>query len=123
MNRLVDFVRDWNMTHKRFTLALFFAPEVMNRPTSVEIRYPAARFQRILSSKNWEELNLMLGVRSRHNMYITTSEYLFMRGIIDVKIASQNHNYNDRYAIGALRWIGEELFGVNPDEDDGRPAL
>ena len=50
-------------------------------------------------------------------MYVVTDEYLFERGIIDIKIASSNHNYQERFVVGVLRWIAEEFF-PNEDKND-----
>lgn len=106
---LNDFILEWNQTHQHFTFSAQTAPMV-NRPTSVEIRYPAVKYQKFLSDETWEKLCDLVEARSRNTMYVATNKHLFERGIIDVKIASQNHNFKENLIIAVLRWIGEEFF-------------
>ena len=107
--KLEDFIAKWNETHKRFEFSLIQAP-LSTRPTSVEVRYPAAKYQKFYSTDKWNELRLMVDALSHGTMVATTNEELFEKGILELKIASQNHNYQDRLAIATLSWIGEELF-------------
>jgi hypothetical protein len=104
-----EFVSKWNATHKRFTFSVCEIP-VQGRPANVEIRYPAAKYQKFLSTDTWNELNNIVEMRSHHTMYVATNEKLFKRGIIEIKIASSNHNYQDRFVTSVLIWIAEHFF-------------
>lgn len=84
------------------------------RPVGVEIRYPAVEYQNFYSAREWDKLNYFVEARSHDTMYVVTDEHLFERGIIEIKIASANHNYQERCVVGTLRWICEEFF---PNED------
>lgn len=106
---LSDFIAEWNKAHKRFTFSLQESPAV-NRPTSVEVRYPAARYPDFFSSEIWEKFCDLVERRSRGTMYVATSERLFARGIVEIKIASQNHNFREHLVIDVLKWIGEKVF-------------
>lgn len=106
---LSDFICEWNQTHRRFIFSAAEAP-MCDRPISVDIRYSAAKYQDFYSAKQWNSLTDLVEVKSHGTMYVTTDERLFERGIIEIKVASSNHNYEERLVIGVLRWIGEEFF-------------
>ena len=106
---LKDFISDWNKSHNRFT---FSANNeiITGRPTSVAIRYSAAKYQSFFSTDKWNKLKDVVEAKSHGTMYVVTDERLFERGIIEIKIASSNHNYQERLVVGVLRWIGEGFF-------------
>lgn len=106
---LNDFINDWNEKHKRFTFSAHEIP-VQGRPDSVEVRYSAARYQYFLSKQAWQRLKDCITTKSHGTMYVSTNEELFERGILEIKIASSNHNYQERFVIGTLVWIAEEFF-------------
>jgi len=106
---LKDFVLEWNELHDRFVFSFQEAPGT-SRPTEVGIRYSAAKYQDFFSTDKWNRLKDIVEAKSHGTMYVFTDEYLFERGIIDIKIASSNHNYQERLVTGVLRWIGEEFF-------------
>ncbi|MBE6013740.1 MAG: hypothetical protein E7241_00025 [Lachnospiraceae bacterium] len=104
-----SFIEAWNGSHNRFIFSVYDNSGV-NRPTSLEIRYSAAKYQAIFSTENWYRLVDVVEAKSHGTMYIVTDEYLFGRGIIEAKIASCNHNFDERFVVGVMTWIGEELF-------------
>ncbi len=106
---LKDFVPEWNKSHQDLTFSYQETP-VNTRPVSIEIRYPAAKYHNFLSIKAWGRLNELVETKSRDLMYITTSERLFARGIVEAKVASQNHTYQEQYIVDTLRWIGKYFF-------------
>ena len=110
---LAEYVADWN-SHERRHRIIFAVnePPGTGRPTSIEIRYSAVRYQRYLSIEQWDRLVAVVEGKSHGTMYVASSEKLFRRGIVDVKIASCNHNYQEYHVIGVLRWIAEEFFSV-----------
>ena len=111
---LSDFILDWNKSHKSFT---FSAPEApgTGRPTEVKIRYSATKYQNFFSTEKWNKLKDVVEAKSHGTMYVVPDEHLFERGIIDIKVASANHNYQERYIVGVLRWI-YEYFQNNDNE-------
>ncbi|MBP5647750.1 hypothetical protein J6X04_00435 [Candidatus Saccharibacteria bacterium] len=110
MNQTLNgFVHDWNKTHKYLNFSLNEAP-VTDRPINVEIRYPAVKYKDVFSTETWYQLNDIVDAKSHGTMFIVTDEHLFEKGIIEAKIASLNHNYEDQRIASALTWIGEELF-------------
>ncbi len=113
---LDDFIFSWNKAHKRFIFSAQEAP-VIGRPTGVEIRYSAAKYQNFFSTDKWNKLKDVVEAKSHGTMYVVTDEYLFERGIIEIKVASSNHNYQERLVVGVLRWICEEFF-PNEDKND-----
>lgn len=106
---LEKFVFDWNKAHNRFTFSTNNTP-VTKRPTDIKIRCSAAKYQDIFSTDTWNKLKDVVEAKSHGTMYVVTDEKLFERGIIDIEIASSNHNYQERLIIGTIRWIGEEFF-------------
>jgi len=110
---LKDFIFDWNKSHNRFIFSAQEAPAT-GRPTEVEIRYSAAKYQDFFSTDEWNRLKDVVEAKSHGTMYVVTDEYLFERGIVEIKVASSNHNYQERFIVGVLKWIGEEFF---PKED------
>lgn len=113
---LKDFILDWNKSHNRFVFSAQEAP-VTGRPIEVEIRYSAAKYQDFFSTNKWKKLKDVVEEKSHGTMYVVTDEYLFERGIVEIKIASSNHNYQERLVVGVLRWICEKFF-PNEDKDD-----
>ena len=103
---LGDFILDWNRSHARFIFSAQEAPAT-GRPTEVEIRYSAAKYQNFFSTDKWNKLKDVVEAKSHGTMYVVTDEYLFERGIIEIKVASVNHNYQERFVVGVLRWIYE----------------
>lgn len=106
---LKEFVEAWNESHKRFIFSVYDNSGV-NRSTSVEIRYPAVRYKNFYSTDNWNRLNDMVDALSQRTMFIVSNEYLYERGVIEAKIASCNHNYEEQRIAGTLLWIGEKHF-------------
>ena len=106
---LKEFAEAWNASHKRFIFSIYDNSGV-GRPTSVEIRYSAAKYQDLYSTNNWYKLIDVVEAMSHGTMYIVTNEHLFERGIVEAKISSCNHNYAERLVTGVLRWIGEDYF-------------
>ena len=113
---LGDFIFDWNKSHHRFVFSTQEVPAT-GRPTEVEIRYSAAKYQNVFSTDKWNKLKDVVEAKSHGTMYVVTDEYLFERGIIEIKVASSNHNYQERFIVGVLRWICEEFF-PNGDKND-----
>ena len=107
--RLKDFIARWNEGHKSIEFSLFQAP-FAERPTSIEVRYSAAKYQKFYSIDRWNELKQMVDALSHGTLFVVTGEELFEKGILELKIASKNHNYQERLIIATLLWIGEELF-------------
>ena len=108
---LRDFVADWNQAHKRFAYAISYGPGV-SRPTGVEVRYSAAKYRSFLyKAGTWETLTTNVQEKSRGTMFVVTDEWLLQRGVLEIKIASFNHNYQDKHVISVLKWLGEDFFG------------
>jgi hypothetical protein len=108
---LKDFVTNWNLKHKRFSYALFYGPGV-NRPASVEVRYSAVKYRNFLyEDGTWETMRVLVEAKSHGTMFVITDEWLLQRGVLEIKVASHNHNFKDEYIIDTLRWLGEEFFG------------
>ena len=110
---LDDFIHNWNRLHNGFIFSAQEAP-ITGRPTEIEIRYSAAKYQDFFSTDKWNTLRDVVEAKSHGTMYVVTDEYLFERGIIEIKVASSNHNYQERFIVGVLRWICEKFF---PNED------
>lgn len=108
MKPLKDFILEWNYTHRSVIFSLQEAP-IIRKPTEVGIRYSTAKYPD-LSTKKWNSLVDLVDAKSHGTMCVVTNEYLFERGIINIGIASANHNYQERLVIGVLRWIGEKFF-------------
>ncbi|MBR3180704.1 hypothetical protein IKF63_01340 [Candidatus Saccharibacteria bacterium] len=106
---LDNFVLTSNKARNHFIFSVQEAPAT-GRPTTVEIRYSAAKYQDFFSTDKWVLLRDVVEAKSHGTMYVATDEYLFERGIIEIKIASMNHNYQERLVVGVLRWISEEFF-------------
>lgn len=108
---LKDFMIEWNQQHKYFTYAFFYGPGV-NRPASVDVRYSAAKYRDFLYGEGtWETMKIQIEAKSHGTMFVITDEWLLQRGVLEIKIASYNHNYKDTYIIDTLRWLGENFFG------------
>lgn len=114
---LEDFILKWNKSHKKLVFSTTTIP-VTGRPASVEIRYSAAKYQDFLVANKWNEISYLVERKSHGTMYIVTDEHLFERGIIEIKVASSNHNYQERLIVGVLKWIGEDYFSSNKDKND-----
>lgn len=110
---LNGFVSNWNKSHAYFSFSVQETP-VTGLPVGMEIRYSAARYGDFFSTKNWNKLQDVVKTNSHGTMYVVTDEYLFERGIVEIKIASSNHNYQERLVVGTVRWICEVFF---PNED------
>ena len=111
---LSDFILEWNQSHKAFIFSAQEAPGT-GRPTDVEIRYSAAKYQSFFSTEKWNKLKDVVEAKSHGTMFVVTDEYLFERGIIGIKVATANHNYQERLIVGVLRWVYGGLFPNAPE--------
>lgn len=112
---LTDFIHSWNQSHKQLIFSVAEAPIII-RPTSIDIRYSAAKYRDFLSAIEWSRLKKLVEAKSHGIMYVVTDDNLFERGIIEIKVASSNHNFQERLVVGVLRWIGEEFFPQRDNE-------
>ena len=106
---LSGFVLNWNKTHENFTFSYNETP-VTKRPTSIEVRYSACDYKDLYSYKAFSGLHDLVKEKSHDTMYIATDGNLFKRGIIEIKIASSNLGYREKYIVDALESIGEEFL-------------
>ena len=106
---LGNFILEWNQSHRRLTFSANYEP-VVGRPISISIRFSATRYRRYLSAEQWDRLLKVVEAKSHRNMYVVSSEKLFMRGIIEILIAPANYNYQERVVVGVLRWINDDFF-------------
>ena len=86
---LKEFVEAWNESHKRFIFSVYDNSGV-NRPTSVEIRYPAVRYKNFYSTDNWNRLNDMVDALSHGTMFIVSNEYLYEPRSLHAIIITKN---------------------------------
>lgn len=114
MQALQDFILDWNKSHKRFFISATEAPAT-GRPTKIDIRFSAARYQRLLSFDAWERLRALTEAMSHGILYVTSDSQVFTRGVVDIDVASANHNYREDTVVAVLRWICTEFF---PNRDE-----
>ena len=110
---LDEFILDWNQqNNNRFTFSAVKIP-VSGRPANIEIRFSAVRYRNSISTETWNHLFSLVEAKSHHTMYIVTDEFLFERGIISIAVGSSNYNYQERFVVGVLSWIGEIVFGIS----------
>lgn len=106
---LNDFITEWNKSHKH--LIFFIQTDESKRPLTLEIRFSATRYQDLLQRRDsWYRLCALLEAKSRHTIYVITSDFLFQRGIIEAKIASRNHNFKEGLILSSIRFLAEEFF-------------
>lgn len=109
MKQTLDaFIQDWNESHF-LTFSVNLVPAT-NRPANIGVRYSAAKYQEMLCHRTWNQLVDVVESKSHGTMYVVTDERLFERGIVEIVVASSNHNFQERFVTGVLRWIGEEFF-------------
>ncbi len=119
MESIVDFISDWSKSHSRSFAFSTQVDYITGHPTEVGIRYSAAKYQKNLNAEVWDRLCYFIEVNSHGTMYVYTSEFVFERGIIDIKLSSSNHNYQERLVVGTLMRIAEEFFGVSANTANG----
>ena len=108
---LSEFVADWNNKHKHFGYAFFYGSGV-KRPTGIEVRYSATKYRSFLrKAETWVKLVTTVEAMSKGTMFVVTDEWLFQRGVLEIKIASYSINYQDQCVINVLKWLGEDFFG------------
>ena len=101
---------DWNRLNIRedikFILSVQEAPGVY-LITDVDLRYDAEEYQDFLSTETWLKLNDAVESMSLGTMFIVTNERLFRRGIISIKVACFDENYQKRLVYDVIRWIND----------------
>ena len=113
MQSVQDFINGWNNPKDGSKRNVMFRSDVVvsgERPTTISVRYSAAKFRSFCLAEEWRNLVSMVQEKSRNLLFVSTDEDLFANGIININVATMNHNYSDRNIIGVLRWIGEEFF-------------
>ena len=106
---LSDFVLGWNKLYGNFTFSYDETP-VTKRPTRVEIRFSSYDYDFPCSYNAFTRLHSLVQDKSHDTMYITTDKNLLKKGIMEIKIASDNPEYREEYVVGALKGIGNELL-------------
>lgn len=103
-------VFDWNRLNmsadNKFILSVQEAPGVY-LITDVELRYDADEYQDFLSMETWHKLNDAVESMSLDTMFIVTDERLYRRGIISIKVACFDENYQKRLVYDVIRWIND----------------
>lgn len=62
-------------------------------PLSLEVRFNYSKTT--LTSESWEGINGKIEEYSHYNAFISTSEKMFKRGIIEIKISSMSKTFNE----------------------------
>lgn len=110
--RVNAFIEEWNEVCPRF----LFAPRLIpknGRPSSISVRYSAAKYHNRYSTDEWNRLCNVVEAKSHGTMFVVSTERMYENGVVEIAVAAANHNYQDRLVIGVLRWIAEGFFG-NP---------
>ena len=122
---LKGFVADWNWAQSSDTDIAFSLREVptIDHPCGISVRFKAIRYADFCSAERWEKLDKTVEAKSHGTMFVSTNQRLFEKGIIEIEVASLNHNYQERYAISVLRWIGEKLFPQDAERGKWKYAV
>ena len=108
---LTDFIRGWNATHKKVVFTRI--DSAIGCVNSIEIRFSANAFKKFLTREGWDKLSSAVEERSHGTMMVSTAFRHFVRGIVEIKVASSNYNFKEEYAVSVLNWIGTELFQLD----------
>lgn len=109
---LQDFAIAWNAKHKKLNFGVVW-PLGIDQPTSIEIRFSAMKNSEFFSLANWARFIDVVEHDSRGLVVVTTGYSLFRKGIIELKIASKNVNYDERIVLRMLRRMIEGFFPVS----------
>ena len=106
---LQEFVFNWNKSHKRLNFLVNYIP-VIDRPTSIEIRFSTVQYRKFLTTDMWEDFKEHVRYCSHNNMYVVTNQDLYEKGVINIAVASSNHNYRECFVVSVLKWMTEQFF-------------
>lgn len=106
---LSNFVLDWNKSYEKFKFSYDETP-VTKRPTRVEVRFSANEYENTYSHNAFSKLQDLVIKNSHDTMYIVTDRNLLRRGIIEIKIASEDTDYREAYVVDALESLGKEFL-------------
>jgi hypothetical protein len=106
---LKDYAKMINEKNAGYALAIITSPDY-DQPLTACMRYSASHFRDRLTAHTWDEINNIIDICSKGTMHISTSPDLFMKGIINVEIASLNHGYRESVIVGTLEHVVKALF-------------
>lgn len=106
---LKDYAKMSNEKNAGYAIAVLTSPD-FDRPLTVCVRYSASHFRDRLTARSWDEIKNIIDICSKGTMYISTSPDLFIKGILNVEIASMNHSYRESVIIGTLDHVVKALF-------------
>ena len=102
-----EFVPEWNKTHAKVSFSSYKASG-SSRPVSVEVRFPELSGSD-LTTKDWNRMNTMVEEESQGTVIVTTNAQSFVRGVIQLLIASRSTNFDERRVVWTLEKLGEYL--------------
>ena len=111
MSRVERFTCDWNQDSQDVMFTSVSNPET-GRVSTIEVRFAPLEG----AEYDWEEICGQVGSLSRYNMIVGSEPEMIGYGIIDLKVASMKHNYDEGVIIGVLRWLATWLTMPSAEE-------
>ena len=105
---LPQFLRNCNDKRSTFEITPRWSNSHL-RPNAIEVRFDAPRYRRYYSARRWWTLNDGLAQLSQGVLQITTSEELYLNGIIDIAVATRSPAYREYTLIRALQWLVKQI--------------
>ena len=83
---------------------------VEHRPICIEIRFVAIAYK--TDRVDWKNFVFDMKEASHLTAFISTNEEMFQNGIIEIKLSSQNHNFEEGKIVETLRFMVKYLEGI-----------
>ena len=118
---LADFTEGWNSNHDSVKIMELSIGDIRSiicmddnlpelRPVGVSVRFDPIKHRKYYSYGGWAELEKKIEKESKGLLFITSSQNLFEKGVIELAIASAHPKYNEIFLISALKWLGEVII-------------
>lgn len=77
---------------------------------SIEVRFSPASYRWYSLAKTWESLVYNTQTRSHRTLFVATTPEMLCGGILELKVASRNHNFREDFIAKTIAWLSEYFF-------------
>lgn len=77
---------------------------------SIEVRFSPASYRWYNLAETWESLTYNAQTRSHKTLFVATTPEMLSGGILELKVASRNHNFREDFIAKTLEWLSGYFF-------------
>lgn len=106
MGPIQEFTEAWNREHEHLKFSVI-EDQWTGRPNLIGVRFDPAIYSVGSDPEYWLDLADWIEDESNWLCYVDNQPELAQQGILDIRVSSLKHNYDDDTIIDMLSWLGE----------------